>query len=155
MVAAGGAVSRVLAGGAVFLAMGAAALAVFGVAPPALAGGDVTGEGGAPSAVDGMLTPRITFDLTLVDDTGLTGPPDGRVAVAYEFCIPATAAHLAEVQRIDPTVQAQTGARGRIGCNPGSEVLCIGSSHQPEWRSVLQQLAALDYVARIDRHFAE
>jgi hypothetical protein len=84
----------------------------------------------------------------------LTGPPDGKVAVAYEFCIPGTPAHLAEVRNIDPTIAIQSYAPGRIGCGPG-QVLCIGSTHQPGWRSVLQALTALDYVARIDRHFAE
>jgi heat shock protein HslJ len=99
-------------------------------------------------------TAKINFDLGTIHDTGLTGPPDGLVAVAYEFCIPATPEHLPEVQRIDPTVQAQPGAPGRIGCGAG-ELLCIGSTHQPNWRSVLQELAALDYVTRIDRFFAE
>jgi heat shock protein HslJ len=98
---------------------------------------------------------KISFELAPIDESGLTGPPDGRVAVAYEFCIPATPAHLAEVQRLDPTVQTQPGSRGRIGCRPGEEVLCIGSTHQPQWRAVIQQLAGLDYVAHIDRHVAE
>ena len=34
-------------------------------------------------------------------------------------------------------------------------MLCIGSTHQPQWRAVIQQLAGLDYVAHIDRHVAE
>jgi hypothetical protein len=34
-------------------------------------------------------------------------------------------------------------------------VLCLGSTHQPGWRSVLERLAALDYVARIDRFWGE
>jgi hypothetical protein len=74
--------------------------------------------------------------------------------VAYEFCIPATPAHLAEVQGIDPTVQAYPGVPGRIGCGPG-QALCIGSTYQPDWRAALLGLASLDYVTRIDRHFAE
>jgi hypothetical protein len=98
---------------------------------------------------------KISFDLAPIDDTGLTGPPHGRVAVAYEFCIPATPAHRAEVQRLDPTVRMHPASPGRIACRPGDEILCIGSTHQPEWRAVLHALAALDYVARIDRHFAE
>jgi hypothetical protein len=97
---------------------------------------------------------KISFNLASIDDTGLTGPPDGRFAVAYEFCIPDTPAHLAEVRRIDPTVVVQPGAPGRIDCCPG-QVLCIGSTHQPDWQSVLQRLTALDYVARINRFFGE
>ena len=97
---------------------------------------------------------KISFDLTAIDDAGLMGPSGGQVAVAYEFCIPATPGSLAEVQAIDPTVEVQPGAPGRIGCAPG-EVLGIGSTHQPNWRAVLGNLAALDYVTRIDRFFAE
>jgi heat shock protein HslJ len=97
---------------------------------------------------------KIGFDLASIDDRGLTGPPTGLVAVAYEFCVPATPEHLAEVQRIDPTVQSQTGAPGRIGCGAG-QALCIGSTHQTNWRTVLQDLAALPYIARIDRFFGE
>jgi hypothetical protein len=58
------------------------------------------------------------------------------------------------VQSIDPTVQAQAGSPGRIGCGP-EEVLCIGNTHQPNWRAVLGSLATLDYVTRIDRSFFE
>jgi heat shock protein HslJ len=97
---------------------------------------------------------KIHFDLSAIDDIGLTGPPDGRVAVAYEFCVPSTAEHPAEVLRIDSSLRAQHGAPGRIGCG-SAEVLSIGSTHQPGWRSVLAGLAGLDYVTRIDRHFAE
>jgi heat shock protein HslJ len=97
---------------------------------------------------------KISFDLEMIDDEGLTGQPDGKVAVAYEFCIPETPTLLAEVQRIDPTAAIQRDAPGRIGCGP-DQVLCIGSTHQPDWRSVLQGLAALHYVARIDRYFGE
>jgi hypothetical protein len=101
-----------------------------------------------------VVSSKITFDLASIDDAGLTGPPDGHVAVAYEFCIPARTDRLAEVQSIDPTVRAQPGAPGRIACG-ADEVLCIGSTHQPSWKTVLESLAALDYVTRIDRSFAE
>ena len=97
---------------------------------------------------------KIHFDLGPIDDTGLTGPIDGKVAVAYEFCVPATEEHLAEVQHIDPSLRVQHSSPGRIGCGSG-EVLSIGDTHQPGWRSVLAGLARLDYVTHIDRHFAE
>jgi META domain len=114
-----------------------------GAVPPAAG----TGETGDPSR-------KVTFDLDQIDPTGLSGPPGGQVAVGYEFCIPATPGHLAEVQGIDPGVRAQPGSPGRIGCGPG-QVLFLGSTHQPGWRSVLERLAALDYVARIDRFWGE
>jgi hypothetical protein len=113
--------------------------------------------GGAPEAgPGGSAGPlrKVTFDLDQIDPAGLSGAPGGQVAVGYEFCIPATPGHLAEVQGIDPSVRAQPGSPGRIGCGPG-QVLLLGSTHQPGWRSVLERLAALDYVARIDRFWGE
>jgi hypothetical protein len=111
------------------------------------------GADGSPDAsYEGQA--KISFDLAAIDDTGLAGPLDGRVAVAYEFCIPDIAAYLAEVRHIDSTVRVQPGSPGRIGCGP-DQVLCIGSTHQPDWRAVLKRLAALEYIARIDRSFAE
>ena len=109
-------------------------------------------ESGSPSA--GQPPTKITFDLSQIDDTGLTGAADGRVAISYEFCIPATQAAQDEVRQIDPTVVFQHGARGRIGCTK-QQILCIGSTQQQGWRTVLQKLAGLDYIARIDRNYAE
>ena len=109
----------------------------------------------APDAeVASAMSAKITFDLTTIDDGGLAGPPSGLVSVAYEFCIPSTPAHVAEIQRIDPTAEVMPGAPGRIGCGPG-ELLVIGSTEQIGWRVVLLNLAALEYVTQIDRHFAE
>ena len=97
---------------------------------------------------------KITFDLRQLDDAGLIGPADGKVALSYEFCIPNTAACEAEVRAIDSSVQFARGSRGRIGCGP-DQTLCIGSTHQPGFRRVLESLAALSYVTRIDRCFFE
>lgn len=117
------------------------ALAVVAMAMAARAGaGDATAPG------DG----RIGFDVTALDDRGLTGPPDGLRAVHYEFCIPADAAAQAEVTGIDPTAVVYPHSPGRVGCR-GDRVLVIGSSHQPQFRVVLARLAALPYVLRIER----
>jgi hypothetical protein len=97
---------------------------------------------------------KITFDLAQIDADGQTGPPDGRVAISYEFCIPATQAAQDEVRKIDPTITFQPGARGRIGCTK-EQILSIGNTQQPGWRAVLVNLAGLDYIARIDRSDAE
>jgi hypothetical protein len=97
---------------------------------------------------------KITFDLTQLDDEGLAGPPDGQVAISYEFCVPTTQAIQDEIRHIDPTARLYPGALGRIGCAK-DRILCIGSTHQQGWRSVLQNLAHLDYIERIDRSFAE
>ena len=105
---------------------------------------------GGPAAGD-----KIRFDLAAFDDDGLTGPADGRRAGAYEFCIPARPEAEAEVRAIDPTVTVSPHSRGRIGCAVPAEVLCLGSTHQPRFRAVLQRLAALPYVARIDPFVGE
>jgi hypothetical protein len=76
------------------------------------------------------------------------------VAVGYEFCIPATPEHEAEVRAIDPTAQVYRASPGRIGCGVG-QALVIGSTNQSDHRDMLERLARLDYVTRIDRFYGE
>jgi hypothetical protein len=91
---------------------------------------------------------KIEVDLEALDADGLRGPPDGKVAVDYEFAIPDTAAAREEVSRIDPSVAFMAGSRGRIGAKPG-QCLCLGSTHQPRHREILLALARLPEIARI------
>jgi len=96
---------------------------------------------------------KIEFNMAQLDAAGLRGPADGKVALSYEFCIPHTEACLAEVKSIDPTVQFMAGSPGRIGAGKG-QCLCIGSTHQPNYRGVLLKLVNLPYVSRIiECHF--
>jgi hypothetical protein len=97
---------------------------------------------------------KITFDISKLDEHGLYGPPDGKRALSYEFCIPNTEQNRAEVERIDPTIKFFAESPGRIGCGE-SENLCIGSTHQKDFRGVLQRLTELTYVQRIDESFFE
>jgi hypothetical protein len=97
---------------------------------------------------------KITFDVSRLDESGLYGPPGGKRALSYEFCIPDTVQNRAEVNRIDPTVKFFSQSPGRIGCGE-SENLCIGSTHQKDYRGVLQRLTELRYVQRIDESFFE
>jgi hypothetical protein len=97
---------------------------------------------------------KITFDIFRLDESGLYGQPDGKRALSYEFCIPDTVQNRSEVKRIDPTVKFFAGSPGRIGCKE-HENLCIGSTHQKDFRGVLQRLAELTYVQRIDESFFE
>jgi hypothetical protein len=97
---------------------------------------------------------KITFDIAKLDESGLYGPPDGKRALSYEFCVPDTVQHRTEVKRIDPTVKFFAESPGRIGCGE-SENLCIGSTHQKDFRGVLQRLTELTYVQRIDESFFE
>jgi hypothetical protein len=97
--------------------------------------------------------PKITFDFTQLDDSGLAGPADGKVAVDYEFLIPDSPSTRAEVENIDPSVKFSY-SRGRIGRKEG-ELLCIGNTHQPNHHEILKDLAELSYVSRIDQCFWE
>lgn len=92
---------------------------------------------------------KIRFDLSQLDENGLVGPPDGKRALAYEFCIPAGDTYAAQVRAIDGSVEVHRGSRGRIGCVEG-QVLCVGSTYQPRFRDVLDRLAELPYVERIE-----
>lgn len=96
---------------------------------------------------------KITFDLSNIGDDGLYGPPDGRVARGYEFCIPGEEAVEAEVRAIDPTLEISSSP-GRVGCT-GDELLAIGHTHQADWFEVLARVARLPYVERIEAHLAE
>jgi hypothetical protein len=96
---------------------------------------------------------KIAFALSGFDEEGLYGPEDGRRARDYEFCVPDREATLAEVRAIDSSVRI-TRASGRIGCRT-DEALAIGNTHQRDWRDVLTRLARLEYVRRIEPHYAE
>jgi hypothetical protein len=96
----------------------------------------------------------IGFELCDLDAQGLIGPPDGKRAVDYEFCIPAGEGFAAEVRAIDATARVHPGSPGRIGCGP-DEVLVIGNTHRPDFAFVLQRLAELPYVERIERAWFE
>ena len=97
-------------------------------------------------------SPKIELDLTKLDANGLRGPVDGKVSVAYEFCIPNTAKYKAQVKAIDPGVRLMPGSRGRIGAGK-DQCLCVGETGA-NYRTVLNRLAALSYVKRIvECHF--
>jgi len=99
-------------------------------------------------------TSKITFNLAPLNEEGLSGPPGGLRALHYEFCIPGDAVHEAQVRQIDPTIKIFQKSPGRIGCSDG-EYLCLGSTHQPNFKTVLLKLANLPYVMRIDQAFFE
>jgi hypothetical protein len=96
----------------------------------------------------------IGFELCDLDASGLVGPADGKRALDYEFCIPAGEGFAAEVRAIDDSARFHPGSRGRIGCG-SDEVLVLGNTHRPDFAFVLQRLAELPYVARIERAWFE
>jgi hypothetical protein len=85
---------------------------------------------------------------------GLSGPASGLVSIDYEFCVPADPRVLEEIKRLDPSVKISLVARGRIGRRDG-QALCLGNTHQPAWRSVLERLAARPDIAEIRRCYFE
>ena len=115
------------------------------------------GSGGGPDGEENdEPTPasKITFDTGRLDERGLAGPPDGLRSLMYEFCIPRDSARIADVRAIDPSVRVYPGSPGRIGCR-ADQALCIGETHQPGWRDVLDRLAGLAWIERIDESYAE
>ncbi len=106
------------------------------------------GHTGNISNGDSAVWKKVEIDFSQIDAAGLRGPADGKVAVAYEFSIPDTEEARRQVTAIDTTVQFMPGSHGRIGAQPG-ECLCIGSTHQPEYRQVLFRLASLPFIKRI------
>jgi len=101
-----------------------------------------------------IISKKMTFDPNRLDDNGLLDTGKSKRALAYEFCIPDTAQCKNEVKAIDPTLQLMSGSPGRIGCGK-DESLCIGSTHQREFKRILQQLTELNYIKRIDECFFE
>jgi hypothetical protein len=96
---------------------------------------------------------KVEIDLSALDSNGLRGPADGKVSVAYEFCIPNTEQCKAEVRSIDRTVRFSPGSRGRIGAGK-DQCLCIGETRE-DYREVLHSLAELPYIERIIRCYFE
>lgn len=99
-------------------------------------------------------SPKIGFDINAMDKEGLMGPPDGKVAISYEFCIPAHNSYIGQVRQIDPSLKFHKKSKGRIPCSK-EEWLCIGNTHQEYARLKLQRLAELTFVKRIERSYFE
>lgn len=108
----------------------------------------------SPMIASGNHFHKINFDLSLISEEGLIGPPDGLRSLSYEFCLPKHKQYLAEVQAIAPRIQVYPHSRGRIRCN-SQQYLCIGDTHEPSWRDILLALSKLDYIEKIDQSFAE
>jgi hypothetical protein len=103
---------------------------------------------------DASVWNKVAINLSRLDENGLAGPSNGKVAVNYEFCIPQDTKHWKTVQKIDKTVQKMAGSPGRIGCDKNSWLI-VGSTHQPNHKRVLYELASLSYVAKIQETFWE
>lgn len=128
-------------------------LLMFVILSPGLLACKLSNQNSSQMTVSDSVLNKITFDLSQISPDGLTGPPNGRRSLSYEFCIPATEKHLNEVRLINPAIQISRSP-GRIGCTK-NQYLCVGETHTPQWREVLVAIAKLDYVQRIDQFFGE
>ena len=108
----------------------------------------------AASAPTGDAESKIRIDLSRLGANGLQGPPDGLRALHYEYCIPGRLEAIQAVTAIDRTLQIQRDSPGRVGCG-ADELLCLGHTHQPDHRAVLQRLAALPFIVEIREAFFE
>jgi len=96
---------------------------------------------------------KIKLDFKQLDAEGLMGPPKGKVALNYEFCIPADPKNWRQVRNIDPSAKKNAG-KGRIGCKD-DQWLIIGRTNQKNYQHVLFQLASLPFVNRIEQTYWE
>jgi hypothetical protein len=96
---------------------------------------------------------KVKIDFKNIDNDGLNGPPNGKVSINYEFCIPSEALYWREVSKIDPSAQKSQG-RGRVGCTTG-QWLVIGNTHQKNYKKIIYDLAKLKYVKEIQQTFWE
>ena len=108
----------------------------------------LAGKPAAVSMPDISSETGIRFDLDRLNADGLQGPPDGLRALHYEYCILDHPDAIREVSAIDPTLEIQGNSPGRVGCVEG-ELLCLGHTHQPNHRAVLELLAALPMITEI------
>jgi hypothetical protein len=97
---------------------------------------------------------KIKFDLSQLNENGLYGPRDGLRALHYEFCIPANEKLMEAVKTLDPSLEIVLSSSGRVGCSK-SEFLCLGNTHQENYREILLKLAKLPYVESIEQSFFE
>lgn len=98
-------------------------------------------------------SPKIGFDINAIDKDGLVGPPGGKVAMNYEFCIPAHKSYIGKIRQIDPNIKIHRKSKGRVACSK-TEWLCIGNTHQEYARIKIQRLAEFSFIKRIERsHF--
>jgi hypothetical protein len=87
-------------------------------------------------------------ELCALSDTPRDGSGVAGGGLAYMFCIPDNALTRSQVARIDPSVRFDDTPRGKRHCGSRG-VLCIGTTHQPSFKAVLDRLARLPYVNAI------
>lgn len=95
---------------------------------------------------------KMNFEFSKLDNNGLI--KNRGTSLAYEFCIPNNEAYLDKIKEIDESISIYKSGSGRIGCSD-NEILCIGETHNKDYKRILTQLAELEYVKSINESFFE
>lgn len=95
---------------------------------------------------------KMNFEFSKLDKEGLIKKKG--TSLAYEFCIPNNIESLTKIKAIDESISIYKSGTGRIGCSE-NEILCIGETHNKNYKSILLQIAELDYVKSINESFFE
>ena len=96
-------------------------------------------------------TEKFDFDINALDSDGLIGPPDGKVAVDYQFCIPKGEEFEKQILAIDPDLRISANSRF---CS-GDQSVAFGTTHKPGNQEILRGLSELDFVKKINRVWYE
>ncbi len=104
-------------------------------------------------ADDPSVWKKVKINFKQLDANGLSGSEGAKVAVHYEFCVPAEEQYVKAVKKIDPTAEKNPGA-GRVGCGNGTWLM-IGTTHQKHYKRVLYELASQPWIKSIEETFWE
>jgi len=96
---------------------------------------------------------KIKFDLTDIDNRGLIGELDNKVALDFEFCIPNKPEIIKEVLAINASLKTQK-SKGRSNCNEQS-ILVIGNTYNKDFKKLLCKISQLEYVKEINQTYWE
>ncbi len=95
---------------------------------------------------------KMNFEFSKLDKNGLIKKRG--ISLAYEFCIPNNETYLDKIKEIDESISIYKSGSGRIGCS-NNEILCIGETHNKDYKRILTQIAELEYVKSINESFFE
>lgn len=95
---------------------------------------------------------KMNFEFSKLDKNGLIKKRGS--SLAYEFCIPNNETYLDKIKEIDESISIYKSGSGRIGYS-NNEILCIGETHNKDYKRILTQIAELEYVKSINESFFE
>ena len=96
---------------------------------------------------NGCKSDKIKFDLRALDDNGYHLKT--RQPLEYEFCISDNEMVLKEVLSINPELK-KTSSKGRSNCGKG-QVLILGNTDNKAFKSMLCEIANLDYIKEVSQ----